>query len=191
MTNIIITAFEPFNGRKSNTSLEVLNNIDFNCLKKILPVSWQRAREELTSLFDLGPELIVLCGEASLRSKISLERLARNIMDAKIPDNDGVVKSNQMIYDSLMELHSNIDIDKIKNKIDNNLIEISNDCGKYICNMTYYHALSIVYGNSYSTKVVFVHFPVTNDIEDLEINYPFILKKIVEEIKKEYGIKSF
>lgn len=192
MPNIIVTAFEPFNGRNTNTSLEVLKNLNSHVIKRVIPVSWHRARIDLSMLFGIGPDIIILCGEAGGREKIALEEKAVNLMDAKIPDNDGVIMENQKIYDSVDELSSNIDcldiFNKVNEKIGKDLVYVSNDAGKYLCNMIYYHTLSIVYGNTFSTKVVFVHLPVSNKEEDIKINYPKTLDLIIEEIKNKYAI---
>ncbi len=192
MPNIIVTAFEPFNGRNTNISLEVLKNFKTNAMKKVLPVSWHRARIELSMLFGIGPDVVILCGEAGGREKIALEEKAVNMMDAKIPDNDGVIMTKQKIYDSVLELSSNIDCldiaSKVNEKIGKDSVYVSSDAGKYLCNMIYYHTLSIVYGNTFSTKVVFVHFPVSDKEEDIKINYPKALDLIIEEIKNKYAI---
>lgn len=192
MPNIIVTAFEPFNGRNTNISLEVLKNLKTNAMKKVLPVSWHRARIELSMLFGIGPDVIILCGEAGGREKIALEEKAVNMMDAKIPDNDGVIMTKQKIYDSIDELSSNIDCldiaSKVNEKIGKDAVYVSSDAGKYLCNMIYYHTLSIVYGNTFSTKVVFVHLPVSDKEEDIKINYPKVLDLIIEEIKNKYAI---
>ena len=114
------------------------------------------------------------------------------MMDAKIPDNDGVIMTKQKIYDSVLELSSNIDCldiaSKVNEKIGKDSVYVSSDAGKYLCNMIYYHTLSIVYGNTFSTKVVFVHFPVSDKEEDIKINYPKALDLIIEEIKNKYAI---
>lgn len=192
MPNIIVTAFEPFNGRNTNISLEVLKNFKTNAMKKVLPVSWHRARIELSMLFGIGPDVVILCGEAGGREKIALEEKAVNMMDAKIPDNDGVIMTKQKIYDSVLELSSNIDCldiaSKVNEKIGKDSVYVSSDAGKYLCNMIYYHTLSIVYGNTFSTKVVFVHFSVSDKEEDIKINYPKALDLIIEEIKNKYAI---
>ena len=194
MPNIIVTAFEPFNGRETNTSLEVLKNINIrNVYKKILPVSWDRSRQEITKLFDLGPDLVILCGEAGGRKLIALEEKAVNLMNAEIPDNDGEYRKNQKIYDSVDSYSSNIDVYQIANKINEKeeLVYVSTDAGRYICNTTYYHTLSIVYGNTYSTKVVFIHLPVSENEEDVKEKSPRTLENIIEEIVRKYGIKRF
>ncbi|MBQ6817151.1 MAG: hypothetical protein IJO27_01825 [Bacilli bacterium] len=194
MSNIIITAFEPFNGRETNTSLEVLKQINLkNVLKKVLPVSWDKSREEVKKFFDLGPDLVVLCGEAGGRKNIALEEKAVNLMNASIPDNDGIYRNNQKIYDSVNSYFSNIDVYDIAKKVnkDEEIVYVSSDAGTYICNTIYYHTLSIVYGNTYSTKVVFIHLPVSENEEDIKQKFPRTMELIIEEIIKKYGIKSF
>lgn len=191
MSSVIVTAFEPFNGRKTNTSLEVLENLKLkNVTKKILPVSWDRSLEIVKNLLDLGPNILILCGEAQGRNCVTLEKVAINYMDASIPDNDGVIKKNQRMFSGLDGYFSNVDISFIVDKVnkDEELVKMSLTAGSYICNATYYQALSKVYGNTYSTKVVFIHLPITDDEKDIKEKFPMIIEKVINEISKKYGI---
>lgn len=193
MSNIIITAFEPFNQRNTNTSLEVLDNIKSkNISKKTLPVSWSRALEDVKNILDLGPNLLVLCGEAAGRKKITIEKIAINYMDASIADNDGVINRNKKIFEGLDGYFSNVDIFDIINKVnkDEEKVLMSLSAGSYICNATYYQALSKVYGNTLSTKVIFIHIPVSENEEDIKEKFPRIIEKIIEEISKKYGFSG-
>ena len=190
MSNIFVTAFEPFNGRNTNTSLEVINNIHSKNIKKIiLPVSWDRARSEVKNLLGLGPDLLVLCGEAAGRNMITIEKIAINFMDANISDNDGIIKKNQKIFSGLDGHFSNVDVVDIIQKVnkDEELVKLSLSAGSYICNATYYQALSTVYGNTYPTKVIFIHLPVSENQENIKEKFPSIIEKIIEEIAKKYG----
>ena len=114
-------------------------------------------------------------------------------MNASIPDNDGIYRNNQKIYDSVNSYFSNIDVYDIAKKVnkDEEIVYVSSDAGTYICNTIYYHTLSIVYGNTYSTKVVFIHLPVSENEEDIKQKFPRTMELIIEEIIKKYGIKSF
>ena len=193
MSNIIITAFEPFNQRNTNTSLEVLDNIKSkNISKKTLPVSWSRALEDVKNILDLGPNLLVLCGEAAGRKKITIEKIAINYMDASIADNDGVINRNKKIFEGLDGYFSNVDIFDIINKVnkDEEKVLMSLSAGSHICNATYYQALSKVYGNTLSTKVIFIHIPVSENEEDIKEKFPRIIEKIIEEISKKYGFSG-
>lgn len=193
MHNIIVTAFEPFNGRDTNTSLEVLKNLNSkNILKRTLPVSWSRSLEEVKNLLDFGPDLLVLCGEALGRKKVTIEKLAINYMDAPIADNDGIIKKNQRMFSGLDGYFSNVDVKEIVDGVnkDDDLVQMSLSAGSYICNATYYQALSKVYGNTYPTKVIFVHFPVAENDDDVKQNFPRTLEKIIEEIAKKYGFSG-
>jgi pyrrolidone-carboxylate peptidase len=61
---------------------------------------------------------------------------------------------------------------------------ISNSAGLYVCNSTYYHALSEIFDNELPTKAVFVHLPKLSNDFTIELLVKSI-KKIIEEILKQ------
>ena len=88
---VLITAFEPFGGASVNTSLEVLRRLPdriggWQVTKVTLPVVFGRAAEEALRH---PADLIVLLGEAGGRTLVTPELNAKNVRNARIPDNAG------------------------------------------------------------------------------------------------------
>lgn len=93
--NILVTGFEPFGGEPVNPSQQAVARLASRCdslaiATRILPVSFDRALPALQAAITKTAPAIVLCvGEAGGRAELSLERIAVNLVDARLPDNDG------------------------------------------------------------------------------------------------------
>ena len=92
---ILVTAFAPFGGDARNASQEVLIALPetlggVRLEKRLLPVSFCGATViALGAASSLRPEAMVCLGQAGGRDAVTPERVAVNLMDAAIPDNDG------------------------------------------------------------------------------------------------------
>jgi len=93
---ILLTGFEPFEGSSTNPSQEVVRRLaecppqGIELHTAILPVDHQLAPQVLLqAIDDSRPEGVVCLGEASRRAMLSLERVAVNLIDDRIPDNAG------------------------------------------------------------------------------------------------------
>jgi pyroglutamyl-peptidase len=94
--NILLTGFEPFGGEAINPSWEVARALHNQVIggatvqSRCLPTSFEEAPRELVQAIDtLLPVLVIALGQASGRSEISIERVAVNLVDARIADNAG------------------------------------------------------------------------------------------------------
>lgn len=93
---ILITGFEPFGSSTINPSEQVVLALrdqtigGAQLLTAVLPVDGQRAPQVLLETLQSGQPDGVLClGEAARRSVLSIERIAINLLDYRIPDNAG------------------------------------------------------------------------------------------------------
>ena len=93
MKKLLLTGFEPFGGESVNPSWETVSRAaaeGFEVRKVCLPVTFdgaaQRICEEIRS-FD--PDALVMVGQAGGRKGVTVERVAINLADARIPDNAG------------------------------------------------------------------------------------------------------
>ncbi|WP_455811670.1 pyroglutamyl-peptidase I [Pseudomonas graminis] len=97
MKTVLITGIEPFDGELLNPSWEAVSQLsdrligNTKVVARQLPCVFGAAVEEITRLIDeLKPELVIAVGQAGGRADISIERVAINVIDARIPDNAGV-----------------------------------------------------------------------------------------------------
>lgn len=94
--NILLTGFEPFGGEPINPSWEVARALHGQRIGGAvvqacrLPATFDGAPRALAAgLAEFRPALVVALGQASGRSEISIERVAVNLIDARIADNAG------------------------------------------------------------------------------------------------------
>lgn len=92
----MITGFEPFGGERLNPSWEVvkqLNDMELvgtRIVARQLPCVFGAALEALNAAIDeVQPVMVLAIGQAGGRTDITIERVAINVDDARIPDNQG------------------------------------------------------------------------------------------------------
>ena len=173
MSNILVTYFEPFGGRTTNASKEVVSSLDGYKTKE-LPVSWSKIPVALDEIFADEPDYLFLVGENGSFNEIEMELHAHNICNGK--DNEGVIKNNEEIISGDKECKTTLfNIFKVRGYF------ISDDAGKYLCNYTYYLALS----KAKKCKVLFIHLPYiseegTNSLDNLKRDLLNIIETLSE-----------
>jgi pyroglutamyl-peptidase len=91
----LVTGFEPFGGDRANPSFEALKRLPsrfgtLDIATRSLPVIYGAALPALRqAIAETAPDIVLCTGLAGGRSELSLERVAINIDDARIPDNGG------------------------------------------------------------------------------------------------------
>ena len=171
MKKIFVTYFEPFGDRTTNASKEVVALLnDYQIIE--LPVSWEKLPLLIDDILSNDPDYLFLVGEAGSYNEISMEKYAHNI--AHGVDNFGVNKDNEpIINDGTDALTTTFDLSKLPYRI-------SEDAGRYLCNFTYYQALS----KSKKTKVLFIHLPYIDETNNTLTNLNDALSRIIEELIK-------
>lgn len=95
MKTLLITAFEPFGGESENPSalaLELLPETigGIRLEKRLLEVTFLGAKDAVCRYADeIKPDYAICLGQAGGRAAITPERVAINVMDARIADNAG------------------------------------------------------------------------------------------------------
>jgi len=91
---VLVTGFEPFGGETLNPSWEVVKQLDGSIIgsglvvARQLPCVFGESLRVLDAAIDeLNPSLVLAIGQAGGRSDITVERVAINVDDARIPDN--------------------------------------------------------------------------------------------------------
>lgn len=93
---LLLTGFEPFGGETVNPAWEIARSLDGALIEGVRVRAWQlpcvfgaalRSLDE--ALRAHAPVLVLALGQASGRCDLSVERVAINVDDARIPDNAG------------------------------------------------------------------------------------------------------
>lgn len=170
MARILLTGFAPFNNETTNPSWQAVRQFEGQqasdgspIFVAELPCEFRRATEELVTLIERHQCDIVLgVGQAGGRAEISLERVAINIDDARIPDNRG-----QQPIDRPIEINgqaayfSTLPIKAIVHRLRQSGIpsHVSNTAGTYVCNHLFYGLMHYAAENPKVWRAGFIHIP--------------------------------
>ena len=164
--NILVTAFDPFHQEATNASQLVLEELRqrLDIQAVVLPTSFHRSYPLLRqAISSYKPDVVLLLGEAENRPFVSLERIAINLDDARIEDNDGVQPLQTTIERKGPDgLFTRLPIDQLEATVKKagHKIAISNTAGTFVCNHIMYEAL---YHLPKSLPVGFIHIPILKE----------------------------
>ena len=190
---VLITGFDKFGGESINPSSlcvnslpDVIDNIE---IKKItLPTVFKDSSQVLEENIDsFSPNIVICVGQAGGRSKITPERIAINIDDARIPDNIGNSPIDEAIRkDGENAYFSTLPIKAIVDELNKNNIPsaISNTAGTFVCNHIMYEALYLSSKKYPNIKAGFIHIPYIKEQVIDKPNMPFMKKEeIIQALK--------
>ena len=93
---VLLTGFEPFNGATINPAWEAVRSfkgwVDEDYMVEILqlPCVFGQAKRVLCGAVDeIRPDIVICVGQAGGRADVTVERVAINVDDAPMADNDG------------------------------------------------------------------------------------------------------
>ncbi|WP_297535246.1 pyroglutamyl-peptidase I [Thermococcus sp.] len=168
---VLITGFEPFGGEEINPSWEAVKALpeELNgatLLKVQLPVSFKRVREILPRLITKeGPDIVLLTGQAGGRPNVTVERVAINVMDSTMPDNDGFKPEDEPVFEGAPDAYfATIPIKAVVKALRKAGIPagVSNTAGTYVCNTAMFTALHTIAVSGMEAKAGFVHVPFSH-----------------------------
>lgn len=193
---ILITGFEAFGNIDDNPTKEVISLLPksikgHQIITKLLPVVFDDCFLEVKDIIDLEhPGIIIHLGVAEGRKAITPERVALNIKDARICDNNGnQPKDEKIIHDGDLALHSTLPLRKIETALakKNIPVAISNSAGLYVCNNIMYHTLYYLKENEIDAKAGFIHVPLMDEQENKRNAFSLpiydILEAVIDSIK--------
>ena len=168
MIKILITAFDAFGGDAINAAQETVREVsvpaeDIELIRLELPTVFGRSAELLTQAMQTHrPDAVICVGQASGRAAVTVERVAVNIMDARIPDNAGCQPVDEPVdADGPAAYFSTLPIKQIAAAIHACGVEaeISNTAGTYVCNQLMYSGLHYAAVHDPQMQVGFIHVP--------------------------------
>jgi len=169
MKTVLITAFEPFEGEPINPSWETVRQLNEQLLGGAKIVSRQLPcvfGEALNSLYkamdELQPDLVIAVGQAGGRADITVERVAINVDDARIPDNQGKQPIDEpIVADGPAAYFSTLPIKALVEGIREAGIpaSVSQTAGTYVCNHVMYGLLHRLAEQGDGVRGGFMHIP--------------------------------
>lgn len=165
---VLLTGFDPFGGETTNPSYEAVKLVpdtidDIQVIKIEVPTVFRKSIEKLEqSIEEHKPDIVICVGQAGGRYEISIERVAINIDDARIPDNEGNQPIDEPIFaDGDAAYFSNLPIKAITNEIKKAGIpvSVSNTAGTFVCNHIMYGLLYLIQKKYQNMQGGFIHVP--------------------------------
>lgn len=181
MTTVLLTGFEPFGGDAVNPSGEAVHlaaaqwNGPEVLVTAVLPVTFEGAADALEQLLDEhDPDVVVAVGLAGGRSGITIERVAVNLVDARIPDNAGAQPIDEPSLDEApAAVFSSLPVKAIVQAVSASGIptSLSTTAGTFVCNHVFFRAA--VWAEDAGRRAGFVHVPwATGQAPDDEPELP-------------------
>ena len=166
MRTLLITGFDPFGGEAINPAWEAVRLLpdriaDFRLCKLCIPTVFGKAAEEvLRGAEECAPDVILCIGQAGGREAVTPERIAVNIKDARIPDNEGSMPQGEFVIgDAPAAYFATVPVTEMAEAIREKGFpgKVSNTAGTFVCNDTLYRLLH--HFRETETRVGFVHVP--------------------------------
>ena len=163
MTTILLTGFEPFGTATSNPSGEIVKQISGeNIVTAILPVAYAQSAERLLSLIEQhNPDVVICLGQAEGRTQITPEKVAINLDDARLADNEGVLRNDVKIIEHGPDAYfSTLPVKDMVEAVKTQGIPaaVSLSAGAFLCNHVFYLAQNKFAGSN--VRSGFVHVPL-------------------------------
>jgi pyroglutamyl-peptidase len=169
MVRVLLTGFAPFDGAALNPSWEAarlaaaspLDGLSLTAVE--LPCVFGDSLTELREqIARVDPDLVVAVGLAAGRAAVSVERVAVNVDDARIPDNAGnqpidepVVAGGPAGYFSTLPIKACVTAVRAAGIP----AEVSPTAGNYVCNHVFYGLMHLLATERPAVRGGFVHVP--------------------------------
>ncbi len=165
---ILFTGFDAFGGEKINPAGEAVKMMKADIcgteiVKAEIPTVFGKSRETLEAAVEkYMPDAVVCVGQAGGRNAVTPEMISVNIMDARIPDNEGNMPRHEYIIDGGREAYfSTLPVEKIVEELNINGIKssVSYHAGTFVCNYLMYSLMHMIKTKYPHMKGGFVHVP--------------------------------
>ena len=166
MIKVLLTGFEPFGKAALNPSGEIVKQISGeNIVTAILPVAYTRSAAVLLALIgEHKPDVVISLGQAEGRTQITPERIAINLDDGRLADNEGVLRIDVPIvlggpvaYESTLPIKEFVEAIKAVGVP----AAVSLSAGTFLCNHIFYVAQDKLKGSH--VRSGFVHVPLMDE----------------------------
>lgn len=169
MRKVLLTGFDPFGKDTINPALEVVKQLDGLVVDDIelialeVPTVFQKSIKVVQEGIEKHtPDVVICVGQAGGRKQITPERVAINIDDARIPDNEG----NQPIDETIVEggpaaYWTTLPIKKMVQQMRRVGVPatVSNTAGTFVCNHLFYGMMHYLHEQAPHVRGGFIHIP--------------------------------
>ena len=167
---VLVTGFEPFGGEPINPSWEAVRHLPdtisgAEVVKVQIPVVFGRSADVVhEAIVEHDPDVVLHVGQAGGRFEVTPERVAINVDDGRIPDNDGNQPIDTAIRDDGPAAYfTSLPVKAMVTAMRRAGIpgRVSNTAGTYVCNHIMYQVLYMIERDFPGKRGGFVHVPYT------------------------------
>ncbi|MFV0560998.1 MAG: pyroglutamyl-peptidase I [Enterococcus sp.] len=169
---VLVTGFDPFGGDKVNPAYEAVKKMPneiagATIIKLEVPTVFEKSSLVVQEAIKKHqPEIVICVGQAGGRSALSFERVAINLAEARIPDNEG----NQP-FDTKLEQEgpdayfTSLPIKAMTKNVQEHGLPayISYTAGTFVCNDIMYRLLHLIQQSFPTIRGGFIHVPFSPD----------------------------
>lgn len=165
---VLITGFDPFGGEKVNPAYEAVKLLPdviagAEIRKVEIPTSFSGSVKAVKrQMEEFVPDIVINVGQAGGRAGITVEKIAINLKDAGIPDNDGEMPSDQPVQENGADAYfSTLPVKRMVEYIKSQGIpcSVSYSAGTYVCNCIMYQILHMTATEKRKMQAGFIHVP--------------------------------
>lgn len=190
---VLLTGFDPFGGELVNPAEEAVKMVSSNIngaevIKITIPTVQTKSVKAIEEAVEKhNPDIVISVGQAGGRFDITPERVAINMDDFRIKDNEGNQPTDEIIKeDGQTAYFSNLPIKAMVKHMNENKIPatVSNTAGTFVCNHVMYGILYMIDKKYPNIKGGFIHIPyMTSQVIDKK-NTPYMyLDEIVKGLE--------
>ena len=190
---VLITGFDPFGGEKINPAWEAVSRINDNIagaevVKIQIPTVFRKSVEKIDkAIEENNPDIVICVGQAGGRFEVTPERVAINMDDARIKDNEGNQPLDAAIYeDGKNAYFATIPVKAIVKEISDNALpaSVSNTAGTFVCNHVMYGLLYLIDKKYNNVRGGFIHVPfIPQQVVDKRNTPSMALEDIVKSLE--------
>lgn len=168
LPRILLSGFDAFGGETINPSWEAVRALHGRrvgghlVVTRQLPTEFAASLRQLKAVMrELKPAIVLGVGQAGGRAQLSLERVAINLQDARMPDNAGAQPIDEpVIADAPAAYFSTLPLKAMLAALHDAGVpaEISHSAGTYVCNHIAYAMLHLAAART-GTRAGFIHIP--------------------------------
>jgi len=164
----LVTGFEPFGPDAVNPSREAVLRLssrlgDLTIETRIVPTVFGRAIAALEdAIVTTQPDIVLGVGLAGGRAELSLERVAINVDDARIPDNDGQQPIDQpIVAGGPAAYFTGLPVKRAVAALREAGLPaiVSNTAGTFVCNHVFYGLMHLTATRHLPLRGGFLHVP--------------------------------
>lgn len=165
---VLITGFDPFGGERINPALEAVMALpnaieDIEIIKIEIPTVFGKSVETIKAAVEKHqPDIVISVGQAGGRFGVTPERIAINVDDARIKDNEGNQPVDAEVVDGAPAAYfTNLPIKAMtKAMVDAGIpASVSNTAGTFVCNHVMYGVMHMIHTAYPNMRGGFIHVP--------------------------------